>query len=74
MIKVIKNDHFSVFLVVWGLIPKLLGRLRVTYSKIASSDKSATCSCVPEDFNLRCYRVQQGGLLKPRKNVIFRNF
>ena len=26
--KVIKNDHFLVFLVVWGLIPKFLGRLR----------------------------------------------
>ena len=25
--KVIKNDHFLVFLAVWGLIPKFLGRL-----------------------------------------------
>ena len=26
--KLMKNDHFVVFLAVWGLFPKFLGRLR----------------------------------------------
>ena len=44
VLKAIKNDHFLVYLVVEGLVPKLSSEF---YIRIARTDNSATCSCVP---------------------------
>ena len=53
--KVIKNDHFLVFLAVWGLIPKYLGRLSLWLilglREMTGVLNLVACSM---DFNLLC--------------------
>ena len=46
--KIIKNDHFLMFLAVCVLFCKFLGRLRIELH-----DKSATCSCLLISFAIR---------------------
>ena len=48
--KVMKNDNFSMFLAVWVLSPRVLGRLRSAFT-ISWNDKNATCSCLPNCFS-----------------------
>ena len=48
--KVMKKDHFVVFLAVWVVFPKFVGRLRGTYVKAEENKISVTCSCVPNCF------------------------
>ena len=50
-----KNDHFLVYLAVWVLFPKFLGiwgSSLYLYAciRIAWNDKSATFSCIPNEF------------------------
>ena len=58
--KVMKNDHFLVFLAIWVLFPKFLGRLSIGYVGTAQNNKSVTCSCVPNLFCCSCVMSKIG--------------
>ena len=74
MFKVIKNEHFLVFLAVWA-ISQVFGQVKkwliVGFREIVQVPHIVECLI---DFNLRCYRGQQHGVLKPKKIFIFRYF
>ena len=51
VLKLMKNDHFEVFLSVWFFSQSFWVGSGVFYIRIAWSDKSATCSCLPKCFS-----------------------
>ena len=74
MFKVIKNDHFLVFCRL-GLYPHVSGQVKewliAGFCEMVQVAHIIACLM---DFNLRCYRGQQDGALKPKKIFIFRYF
>ena len=71
MLELMKNDQFLVFLAVWVLFPKFLGRLRsglLELHKIIRLSHVVTCPVV---FILFYERSYQGGVFKVMKNNEF---
>ena len=52
MLKLMKTDHFLVFLAVWVLFLMFLACKRVDSAKITQNDKNVTCNCVAKCFFL----------------------
>ena len=54
VLKLMKNDHFLVFLAVWCSFPTFWVGYGVAYVSTAKINKSVTCSCVPSFFFFVC--------------------
>ena len=75
--KLMKNDHFLVFLTVWCPFPTFWLGYGVVYVSTAKINKSVTCSCVPNLFFLFVFfilfyeRSWQAEVFKVYKNDQF---
>ena len=67
VLKVMKHDHFLVFLAYRIIFPEVLDKSGVAYVRTAENNNSVNCSCVPIFF-LIYERDWQGGVFKVMKN------